>query len=140
MTLALKSKSEIKSKAKSAAAEQAAVVDRLAEIAKKLAKLDPLLKEKAELEKGLREAAEDVAPDEIVTFEGTDFNFVLSAQREERRITDMKMVRKLMGNETFMEVAKVTLKDIDNILSGEEREKVLESGRTGSRTGKLVPK
>lgn len=54
-----------------------------------------------------------------------------------REVKDLEAVRQAMGDEVFMQVAKVTLKDIDAYLTPVEKEPLLEVTR-GSRSVKVV--
>lgn len=116
-------------------------VDRLAEITAKLAPLTNLMKEASVIEKKLREVADEaVAAEETATVTGTKHNYCVKERTMARSITDMAQVRKQMGDPLFMEVAKVTLADIDKYLTEEQKSNVLVQSRTGSRRGELVDK
>jgi hypothetical protein len=110
---------KVKTKAapKSATAQ---TVDRIIELKKQIDALAPITKEFDKLTKGLREQAMEQDPTQPVVFEGTDHAVVFSEASKVRKLGDMKLVKKALGNDTFFEVAKVTLGDCDKYLTPEE--------------------
>ena len=90
----------------------------------KLAKLAGLI-DKLELE------------DDGTTVEkGEGFQAEISKRGSQRLITSMEMVKTLMGQELFMKLATVRLKDIDDYLTAPQREQVIKTDRT-KRTVKI---
>ncbi|MEY9560502.1 hypothetical protein [Sinorhizobium fredii] len=79
----------------------------------------------------------DLGPDAIGEELGFDFKVEVGKKGSARRVTDLKKVRELMGDELFYACATVTLKDLDNYLTGPQREQVLVTDRT-SRAVKVV--
>lgn len=98
------------------------------------------IKELNALEGKLKEVAKTLPAEVAGTFIGTKTVFVVSEKQMNRTITDIKDVRKAMGDEVFMECAKITLTDIDKYLTKEQVAKLTVLGRTGNRTTKIVPK
>lgn len=119
-------------------------VDRLSVIQKKftaIPKLAELLKEKSEIEKQLREAADKkVTAEESAIFVGKKNNFSVEPKAMQRSIPSMTEVKLQMGEELFMTVCSVSMGDIDKYLSAEQKGKCLSEARTGPRKGKLVEK
>jgi hypothetical protein len=115
-------------------------VDRIAELTAKLAKAEPLEKELAKLTKELRDLTTDVPAAQEVRFIGTKFDVVFGECGHTRKISDMKMVRKVMGNDAFMEVATVTLKDIDRYVAKKDQESFIVEAQNGPRHFNLTPK
>lgn len=112
--------------------EEAAPI--LAEIGKLQALLVPLSEKKAELQKIM----DALGGDEDALKETGGLFYVEAGKRgKSREITDMALVKKLMGTETFMKVATVKLGDIDKYLTLPEREQVTKTNRT-SRTLKIA--
>lgn len=117
-------------------------VERIAEIDAMIANfgLNKLTEERGKLEEKLRASIVNAPADQSVTIEGMEHDVVFSEKFVQRKITDMAKVRKALGAETFMEVAKVTLGDLDKYLSEKEREPLLEVTRSGARRMKVVEK
>lgn len=118
-------------------------VDRLAEIEAEIRKIPSvklLMQEKNKLEKYLRDVADGkVLASETATYIGTEYCFHVSAKSMQRTIPSMKEVAKMFGP-LFMEVASVSMTDIDKYLTEEQKAKVLIEDRTGARRGELVAK
>lgn len=55
---------------------------------------------------------------------GTRFEVKAGVREKNRSIKDLKALKKKLGDTTFMEVAKVTLKDIDKYVSESEQDKL----------------
>jgi 3-methyladenine DNA glycosylase Tag len=55
-----------------------------------------------------------------------------------RSIRDLEAVRKRLTHKVFMEVAKVSIGDLEKYMTGIEVEEVLDSGRTGRRKMTVV--
>jgi hypothetical protein len=108
--------------------EEAAPV--LAAIKELQEQLKPFQEAKKALEEAvlhLDQSDSDRDPYEVYTEKGAEYQVELGKQEAARSITDLKAVRDLMGDDVFMKVAKVNLKDVDNYLTLPEREAVLET-------------
>lgn len=117
-------------------------VDRLAEIEGEvnaaLAKVEASQKEAADIRKHLSDVVDKVrTADQEGRVVGSQFDYIVSAKPEMRRIVSMADVRKVLGDELFMKCAKVTLSDLDKYAPGEAVAKLTVSERTGARRGKL---
>jgi len=140
---ATKEKEAVKAVVKQAPiSEDAVIVDRIAELTKLLAKVDPRVKELTDLKKKLRESdkVKAAAVDAEVRFVGTAFDVTFSKCAHSRTIKDMKLAKKALGTEVFMEVATVTLGDIDKYVANNDQKDFIIEADDGARTFKLVPK
>ena len=99
-------------------------------------KLKPVAAAKAEVQAmiDLLEVGDDV--DDNVQL-GEVYKVEVGKKGSSRNIKDLAMVKKLMGTDTFMKVATVTLKDIDAYLTPPEKLQVLTTKRT-ARGFKLI--
>ena len=61
---------------------------------------------------------------------GQVYRLEIGKKGSSREISDLAAVKKIMGNELFMKVAKVTLKDLDQYLTGPQRDTVIKTSRT----------
>lgn len=114
-------------------------VDRVIELKHKLDAVAAEQKEYDKLVKELRTEAMEVDPDQVVSFEGTKGTVVFGEASRQRVLADMAGVKKALGNELFMSIAKVTLGDLDKYLSTEESAPLVEQGR-GPRKIDIVEK
>ena len=74
-------------------------------------------------------ADNDVDPDQPHTF-GTESFLVEAGKAGTRReIADMAKLRELLGDETFLSVAKVNMGDVDAYLTPPQKEQVVKSSR-----------
>jgi hypothetical protein len=112
--------------------EEAAPI--LEQIAALQAKLQPLAEKKAELQKVMDELPGD---DEAHRLNGAIFRADAGKKGNSRSISDMALVRKMLGAETFMDVATVKLGDLDKYLNGQQLEQVTTTSRT-RRTVKVT--
>src|SRR5512141_1914065 len=104
-------------------------VDRVIELKHKL---DAVAAEQTEYDKRVKELrteAMEVDPDQVVSCEGTKGTVVFGEASRQRVLADMAGVKKALGNELFMSIAKVTLGDLDKYLSTEESAPLVEQGR-----------
>jgi hypothetical protein len=117
------------------------LVDEYADCVARVAAVAKYSKRAEEIKRALRDEAEDkAAPDEVVSFEGTTGVLEFSEKPVERQILDLAAVKKAMGPKVFMEVAKVTLGDVDKYLTPEEVAALVASDRTGTRKAAWKPK
>lgn len=103
-----------------------------AKLKKKIKDLQAELKKFSDNEAKLQKLVDDLpndADDQFV-LRGASFRAEIGVKGSSRSISDMMAVRDMLGDKTFMELAKVNLKDIDNYLTLPQREKVLAVART----------
>ena len=122
---------------------QPEVVDEYATISAKLAKrqenLKPLVKQVSDLEKGIIGATDEVLdPGSKVTLAGIKFNLDLGAQGQRTALTDIEKVFEMLGFETFMKVAKVSVTDLKSYLNPDQLAEVTESKFSIKRRVKIV--
>lgn len=79
----------------------------------------------------------DLADDEKTEVEGEEYVARVGARTRVRTITDMEGAAKRMGMATFMRVASLPLKALDDYLTPEEREEVVTEEYSGSRRAKV---
>jgi hypothetical protein len=77
-----------------------------------------------------------VPDDDTITELGEKYKLVAGAKAKSRKIKNLALVRKFLGEETFMELASVKLGDLDKYLAPPQLDKCLETSR-GSRALKL---
>jgi hypothetical protein len=80
------------------------------------------------------------AANEQVVFTSAVGDVSFSARGFERKITNMPKLFELIGEDTFLKIAKVTLTDVDKYLGTAEKDKCLEETLTGPRKISVVPK
>jgi len=108
----------------------------LAEIKKLQDKLKPLADAKKSLQASVDSILAEDDAEKLIEL-GEEFRVEIGKKGTSREIKDIVAVKKLMGNELFMKVATVTLKDLDAYLTLPQRETVIETKRT-SRGFKLA--
>ena len=91
--------------------------------------LKPLAEAKAALQASVDAIEADPDFDKSVEL-GQTYRLEIGKQGSSRAIKDLAAVKKLMGNDLFMKVATVTLKDLDQYLTGPQRDTVIETSRT----------
>ena len=106
--------------------EEAAPI--LAQIKALQAQLKPLTEAKAALQAHV-DAIEADDDDKLVEI-GQVYRLEIGKKGSAREIKDLPGVKKMMGTELFMKVAKVTLKDLDQYLTGQQRDLVIATSRT----------
>ncbi|CAA2141447.1 hypothetical protein [Hyphomicrobium sp. ghe19] len=92
------------------------------------AKLKPYKDEADKLQKMVDEL--EMGDDATDIIKGDRFRAEIGAKGQSRSITDLPKVRKFLGDKLFMELATVTLKNIDDYLTPPQREEVLKVERT----------
>lgn len=70
---------------------------------------------------------------------GEDFQVEVGIAGSKREIVDLAKVRKILGDKAFMGIASVKLKDIDQYLSEEQQNQVINTTRTATRVYKFKP-
>ena len=78
------------------------------------------------LSDGLRE-------DESVKAKGKRFAVSITAVPEKAEVTDLKRVREILGEDTFMQLADIAVGTVRDYLNPEEQEEVLTAERKGKR-------
>ena len=106
--------------------EEAAPI--LAQIKALQGQLKPLNEAKAALQAHV-DAIEGDDDDKLVEI-GQVYRLEIGKKGSAREIKDLPGVKKMMGTELFMKVAKVTLKDLDQYLTGPQRDTVIKTSRT----------
>ena len=106
--------------------EEAAPI--LAQIKALQGQLKPLNEAKAALQAHV-DAIEGDDDDKLVEI-GQVYRLEIGKKGSAREIKDLPGVKKMMGTELFMKVAKVTLKDLDQYLTGQQRDLVITTSRT----------
>lgn len=122
-------------------ADAAKFVDLYCKLAPKVAALmkDPMIEQLAGIQAKLMEIANDRPADQEVTLMGTKGNGLHFGERAiKRTISDLELVKKFMGQKTFMDVATVGLKAVDDYLTPEQREQVLTVEQTGGRKMRVI--
>ena len=133
-------KLKVKSEKKVAKSKTAIIVDRIVELKKVVdAMMKDEGKELAQLTAQLREQAMAQDPDQVVSFSGTNSTVLFGEAARTRALVDLVGAKKALGNDTFFEVAKVNLGDLDKYLTAEEIAPLIENTR-GARKMDLVSK
>lgn len=135
VTVKKKPKSNITVKVKAKQAAKTAsqiIVDRIVELKKRIDSVAEDQKEFAKLTGELRAQAMEKDPDQVVSFEGTEKTIVFGEAAVTRELVDVEGAKKKLGNDTFFEIAKITLGDLDKYLTPEELAPLVKKGR-GSR-------
>lgn len=114
---------------KSAQSATAMMVDRIIELRAQVEAVSPAQKELDKLVKELRAKAMEQDPDQVVSFDGNKGTVVFGEAAKTRVLTDMAGAKKKLGNDLFMEVAKITLGDLDKYLSADELAPLIEESR-----------
>lgn len=147
-SLTINTKSKTKTKAKAAMkaeideakAALSAKVDEIITIDKKMGEFKELAKRSSEL-KGIVlstvEADYEAAAPIIV--KGSLGKLKWTPKSIKRTITDIKKIHEMLGDETFYKICSVGLTDLDKYMTPAEKEKVLKSEQTGSRSVTILP-
>lgn len=111
-----------------------------AKVAAKIKKLNEELKPFKDAMKALEAMVSEMDgdPDQVLEEAGSRFRLEAGKKSTSRSIKDMARVREIMGDELFMTVVDVKLKDIDDYLTPPQKEEVLSSERT-TRSIKVLP-
>ena len=111
-------------------------VDRLAELMAwdDANKKDPRTKELAELKKTfVTEINAKNKPDVEVTVRGAKMAVTFSSCVKGTQITSMKQAHKLLGDETFYQIASISVGDLKDYLTPEQRAKISKEDHTETR-------
>ena len=110
------------------------LVDEYGETTRQLDQHAPLYARAKAIEKKLRAHVEPMPGDAGVTLEGKLWNVQFSACKEERSVTNMQRVYKLLGKVRFIALASIKLADIDRETTVEQQKTFLQRAFTGGRT------
>ena len=79
----------------------------------------------------------EIDDDAELTERGVRYEVQIGARGKSRFIKDLVLAKKYLGTDTFMKVATITLKNVDDYLTLPQRNEVLDSKRTAHKQ-KLV--
>jgi hypothetical protein len=101
-------------------------------ILKKIEELQVKLKPLAEARKALTDKIDalEIGDDEEVVEKGANYQVEIGKRGTSREIKDLVLAKKYLGTETFMKVATITLKNIDDYLTLPQKQEVLKTKRT----------
>jgi hypothetical protein len=106
----------------------------LAAIADLTETLKPLKDAKTDLQAKINALGGD---DDLIEEVGEYFILTAGKRATSRSISNLPEAKKMLGNELFMKLATITLKNLDDYLTPPQKELVLSTARTG-RTMKIV--
>lgn len=92
------------------------------------AKLKPFKEEHAKLQAMVDEL--DLGDDATDVINGDRYRVEIGARGNSRSIKDLAKAKKFLGDKLFMQLATVTLKNLDDYLTPPQREEVIETNRT----------
>lgn len=96
-----------------------------AKLDKKQEKLAPLAKEVASLEKGILGAVDEVVdPGTPLNLQGYENELKIGAKGEKVSLSDIEAVRDILGEETFMKLATITITNAKKYMTPEQLESV----------------
>ena len=99
--------------------------DLRAKLDKKQEKLAPLVKEVASLEKGILGAVDEVVdPSVPLDLQGYENELKIGAKGEKVSLSDIEAVRDILGEETFMKLATITITNAKKYMTPEQLESV----------------
>jgi len=130
-----------KAKASPVAEQVDALYDLDAEIKQLEKKLEPLSKALAEKRKALAEIVNSTTkPEDKKVLEGTKADLEFGVVPDTVISVNLVLGRQLLGEKTFMEIAKINIGDLEKYLSAEELDKCIIRDRRGTRRIKWLPK
>lgn len=116
-------------------------VERLIELKVQIDAIKAQVDEYEKLRKELSGLSDTIgAANEQVTFEVENGVVSFSAKTFERKVTDMPKVFAHLGQDNFLKVASVALKDIDKYLNVNEQTDCVTKDLTGARKISVSPK
>ena len=96
-----------------------------AKLDKKNEKIAPLAKEVASLEKGILGAVDEVVdPSVPLDLQGYENELKIGAKGEKVSLSDIEAVRDILGEETFMKLATITITNAKKYMTPEQLESV----------------
>jgi hypothetical protein len=125
----VKPKAKVIDKVVSAQIVSPETVDEYAELKAKLdkknEKIAPLAKEVAALEKGILGAVDEVVdPSVPLDLQGYENELKIGAKGEKISLSDIEAVRDILGEETFMKLATITITNAKKYMTPEQLESV----------------
>lgn len=109
-----------------------------AKLMAKMAKLEPLQKKVSGLENDLRTYVDLHTPkDEEAKLEGEKYEALFGKMGNQAEITDKALVREMLGDELFFELAKISITDLRSYLNPKQLKKVLQEERKMKRRIKV---
>jgi hypothetical protein len=101
-------------------------------ILKKIEDLQLKLKPLAEARKALTDKIDkmEIGDDEELVEKGANYQVEIGKRGTSREIKDLTLAKKYLGTDTFMKVATITLKNIDDYLTLPQKQEVLKTKRT----------
>ena len=120
----------------------AEVVDEFAVLSNKLAtkqkNIAPLAKSVAAMEKDILGTVDEVlAPNQPINLAGNVHEVQLGPKGQRTVITNMELAIDMLGEELFLKLAKITMKDLQAYLTPDQLEKVTASNYTAKRRVKV---
>ncbi|MCO5157897.1 MAG: hypothetical protein M9945_14305 [Aquamicrobium sp.] len=104
----------------------------------RIKKLQEELKPYAKVQKELQEIIDQLGdPDAAIEELGVEFKIEAGIRGTSRKVTDMKRVHEILGDELFYACATITLKDLDAYMIEPQRKEVITESRS-SRTMKIT--
>ena len=99
-----------------------------AKLDRKQEKIAPLAKEVATLEKGILGAVDEVVdPGTPLELQGFENELKIGAQGQKVALTDIEACKDILGEETFMALATISVANLKKYLTPEQLEAVTES-------------
>ena len=109
-----------------------------AKLDKKQAKLAPLVKEVASLEKGILGAVDEmVDPGTSLELQGFENELKIGAQGTRVSLTDIETCRDHLGEEVFLKLATISVANLKKYLTPEQLDEVTESSYSIKRRMKV---
>jgi hypothetical protein len=110
-----------------------------AKLKRKLENLAPLQEQVAQMEKSLISAADEVVDAGTpVTLTGNTYVVALSAQGKKNVIKNMDLAVEMLGEDLFLKLAKITMKDLQAYLTPDQLEQVVSSSYASKRRVKVA--
>lgn len=114
------------------------IIDSLAELG---AEIKNLTSQKADLDTLLKKYVEtkELGDDMDALIIGESYQVEIGVAGSKREIINMPKIKTILGDKAFMGIVSIKLKDIDQYLTEEEQEGVIDTTRTTTRTYKFKP-
>jgi hypothetical protein len=115
-------------------------VDELVALSKQVEDFKPVNKKYLALRKELLDKAEaEYTAAETILMSGTIGQVQWGPKSDERTITDLRKVHKILGDAAFYALAKIGITDLCKYLTPEQQAMVIKSDPTGSRAYSFMP-
>ena len=109
-----------------------------AKLQKKLEKIKPLQNSVTVMEIGIWVAVDEVVdPNQKITLTGNEHELKLGAKGRSNHITNMELAVDLLGEELFLKLANITMKDLKAYLTPEQLEQVTATKYATKRRVKI---